>query len=116
MEQQFEECVRLWNEYNGMLVHYNEPNDLLSQELQHVYDNFAPLEPLMEVERSIICDNLLAKETELVQKVIECTDLLLHSGYDVRSRLKYWKVKQKWAQIGFTFSDKDTELAAIDSE
>uniref|UniRef100_A0A914WKC6 STAT transcription factor DNA-binding domain-containing protein n=1 Tax=Plectus sambesii TaxID=2011161 RepID=A0A914WKC6_9BILA len=116
MEQLFEECVSLRNEYNHMLAYYNERNELLPHESHHVYDYFAPLDPLMEVERSIICDNLLAKETELVQKVIECTDLLLQSGHDVRSRLKYWKVKQKWAQIGYTFSDKDTELAAIDSE
>uniref|UniRef100_A0A914VDY5 STAT transcription factor DNA-binding domain-containing protein n=1 Tax=Plectus sambesii TaxID=2011161 RepID=A0A914VDY5_9BILA len=125
MEQQFEECVRLRNEYNHMLAYYNETNELQPHESHHVYDNSAPLDPVMEVNDSIICDNLLAKETILVQKVIECANRLLQSGEDVRSRLKIWKEKQMRAQIGYPCSDKDTEqaktekdteLATIDSE
>uniref|UniRef100_A0A914V5R9 STAT transcription factor DNA-binding domain-containing protein n=1 Tax=Plectus sambesii TaxID=2011161 RepID=A0A914V5R9_9BILA len=116
MEQQFEECVHLRNEYNHMLAYYNETNELLPHESHHVYDNFAPLDPVMEVNDSIICENLLAKETILVQKVIECTDLLLQSGHDVLSRLKIWKEKQVRGQIGYPFPKKDAELAAIDSE
>uniref|UniRef100_A0A914W7A7 STAT transcription factor DNA-binding domain-containing protein n=1 Tax=Plectus sambesii TaxID=2011161 RepID=A0A914W7A7_9BILA len=116
MEQQLEECVRLRNEYNHMLAYYNETNEPLPHEVHHVYDNFAPLDPVMEVNDSIICDNLLAKETILVQKVIECANLLQQSEEDVRNRLKIWKEKQMRAQIGYPCSDKDTELAKTEKD
>uniref|UniRef100_A0A914XLW3 Uncharacterized protein n=1 Tax=Plectus sambesii TaxID=2011161 RepID=A0A914XLW3_9BILA len=116
MEHEFEECDRLRNEYNDMLVYYNEPSDLLSNELQHVYDNSAPPNPLMEMGHSIICDKWLAKEIILRQKVVESINLLLQCVEDVHSCLKIWKEKQMRALIGFTFPEKDTELAAIDLE
>uniref|UniRef100_A0A914X6T4 SH2 domain-containing protein n=1 Tax=Plectus sambesii TaxID=2011161 RepID=A0A914X6T4_9BILA len=120
MELIIQECGNLWNENNtiqGTLV--NDWNELKNASTSPTCNGDTVHRQHLEQMKRAITDlwaQLRDRRATLVKKIHQGTQLLLQNELNVIYQLQFWKNKQKTAQIGAPFDQKDADLDRIHAD